>query len=45
MKRRFHYSRTEILIALGVVALLGYSLYFPATKAVYSFLIGLPWNP
>jgi hypothetical protein len=45
MKRRYHITFPEILIAIGVTGLLGWSLYPAVTHAVFSFLHGLPWNP
>jgi hypothetical protein len=45
MKRRFQYSLSEVMIAVGFVGLLGYTLYPEVTHAMFSFLHGLPWNP
>jgi hypothetical protein len=45
MKRRYHITLGEILIAIGFTGLLGWSLYPAVTQAVSTFLHGLPWNP
>ena len=45
MKRRFLFTTTEVIIALGVVALLTRLCFPVVVGGFFAFLKSLPWNP